>query len=103
MATSTLTATSYPPDVDDGERERLVGVIKDWAIANGLAVRPPPSVVAAGADPEGILATNVPVTLFPSPFPKVCFEQAKAVQKSYNELYARVSQDEDFLSSIVKE
>lgn len=103
MAPQALTSESYPPDVDGAERERLVEVIKDWAIANGLAVRPPPSLVAAGTDPEGVLATNVPVTLFPSPFPRVCFQQAKAVQKAYNELYAGVSRDEDFLSSMVKE
>lgn len=103
MAPQALTSESYPPDVDDAERARLVEVIKDWAIANGLAVRPPPSLVAAGTDPEGVLATNVPVTLFPSPFPRVCFQQAKAVQKAYNELYAGVSRDEDFLSSMVKE
>ncbi|KAK7735901.1 Glutathione synthetase [Cytospora paraplurivora] len=103
MVIQTLTSETYPPDVDDAERKRLIEVIKDWAVANGLTVRPPPSLVAAEADPDGVLATNVPVTLFPSPFPRVCFQQAKAVQKAYNELYARVSQDEDFLSSMVKE
>lgn len=103
MVSQALSAGSYPPDVDDAERQRLIEVIKDWAIANGLAVRPPPSLVAAGADPEGVLATNVPVTLFPSPFPQVCFQQAKAVQKAYNELYASVSRDEEFLSDMVKE
>lgn len=103
MVSQTLTPESYPPDVDDAERGRLIEVIKDWAIANGLAVRPPPSLVSADTDPNGVLATNVPVTLFPSPFPQVCFQQAKGVQKAYNELYARVSQDEGFLSSMVKE
>lgn len=103
MAIQTLTSETYPPDVDDAERKRLIEVIKDWAVANGLTVRPPPSLVAAEADPDGVLATNVPVTLFPSPFPRVCFQQAKAVQKAYNELYAKVSQDEAFLSSMVKE
>lgn len=103
MATKTLTPETYPPAVDNDERARLIEVIKDWAIANGLAVRPPPTLVSAETDPDGVLATNVPVTLFPSPFPQVCFDQAKSVQKAYNELYARVSQDEDFLSSMVKE
>lgn len=103
MVTQALTAESHPPDVDGPERERLVEVIKDWAIANGLAVRPPPSLVSAETDPEGVLATHVPVTLFPSPFPKVCFDQAKGVQTAYNELYAKVSQDEGFLADMVKE
>jgi len=43
------------------------------------------------------------VTLFPSPFPKACFEQAKSVQPTYNELYASISRDEAFLKDIVEE
>lgn len=95
--------TNYPPEITAGEEARLTEVIKDWALAHGLTVRPPPAVVAAEVDPRGILATAVPVTLFPSPFPRVCFEQGIAVQKTYNELYASISQDEDFLARIVKE
>lgn len=103
MGADSLPPDTYPPAVDEEERARLVEVIKDWAIANGLAVRPPPALITAETDPNGVLATNVPVTLFPSPFPRVCFDEAKAVQKAYNELYARVSQDEGFLSSMVEE
>ncbi|KAI0486861.1 glutathione synthetase-like protein [Xylaria cf. heliscus] len=93
----------YPPDITANEGARLTEVTKDWALAHGLTVRPPPAVIAAEADPQGILATAVPVTLFPSPFPKVCFEQGVAVQKAYNELYASISQDEEFLARMVKE
>ncbi|KAK0669473.1 putative glutathione synthetase [Cercophora samala] len=94
----------YPPALDAGlETERLSQTIKDWSIANGLAVRPPPALVGQNQDPEGILAINAPVTLFPSPFPKSCFEEAKAIQTSYNELYARISQDEEFLGRLVQE
>lgn len=103
MAAQKLTPETYPPAVDDAERERLVEVIKDWTVANGLTVRPPPALVSSESDPDRVLATSVPVTLFPSPFPRVCFEQAKAVQKAYNDLYAKVSQDEEFLSLMVKE
>lgn len=94
----------YPPALDAGlETERLSQTIKDWSIANGLAVRPPPALVGQNQDPEGILAINAPVTLFPSPFPKSCFEEAKAIQTNYNELYARISQDEEFLGRLVQE
>lgn len=93
----------YLPNLDVSEQARLVETAKDWAIAHGLAVRPPPSVVSADADPTDILASHAPVTLFPSPFPRACFEQARSVQKAYNELYARISQDEGFVSQIVKE
>ncbi|KAK4106562.1 glutathione synthase [Parathielavia hyrcaniae] len=99
---SSLTEASYPPTLDDAlERDRLVQTIKDWTIANGLAVRPPPAV--AGNDAEGTLAMSAPVTLFPSPFPKTCFEDAQDIQPRYNELYARISRDEEFLSSLVQE
>lgn len=91
----------FPPELNAAEREALTQEVKDWSIAHGLAVRPPPAVVSE--DPEGILATNVPVTLFPSPFPKGCFEDAKAIQKAYNELYANISRDEEFLGGIVQE
>lgn len=103
MASQSLTPETYPPAVDEAEKARLVEVIKDWTIANGLTVRPPPTLISAESDPNGVLATSVPVTLFPSPFPRVCFDQARTVQKAYNELYAKVSLDVGFLSSIVEE
>lgn len=93
----------YPPNLTPAESEHFVSTIKDWSIANGLAVRPPVSVVSSEVDPHGILATTAPVTLFPSPFPRVCFEQAKSIQTAYNTLYASISQDEEFLEAIVNE
>lgn len=98
---SSITQGSYPPVLQDAEKERLVQVVKDWTVAHGLTVRPPPAI--AGNDTEGILATSAPVTLFPSPFPKSCFEEAKAIQTTYNELYALISQDEEFLTEMVQE
>ncbi len=95
--------TLYPPNTDGPERDHLVQVIKDWTIAHGLAVRPPPAILAPGSDSVGILATSAPVTLFPSPFPRVCFEQARAVQRAYNALYAKIGTDEEFLGRIVAE
>jgi glutathione synthase len=93
----------YPPDLTIAESEYLFSTIKDWSIANGLTVRPPPSVVATEADPHGVLATTAPVTLFPSPFPRICFQQAKSIQRAYNQLYSSIAQDETFLGDIAKE
>lgn len=103
MMASSVVNTEYPPVITESESLSILATIKDWSIAHGLAVRPPPSLVAAAADPHGILATTVPVTLFPSPFPQVCFEQAKSVQEAYNQLYASIAQDEDFLTDIAQE
>jgi glutathione synthase len=93
----------YPPNLTASETEQLLSTIKDWSIANGLAVRPPLSFIAAEADPQGVLATTAPVTLFPSPFPRVCFDQARSIQTAYNKLYASIAQDEEFLKEIVQE
>lgn len=103
MAPSRASLEDYPPGLTAAESEQLLFTIKDWSIAHGLAVRPPPALVASKADPHGVLATTAPVTLFPSPFPRVCFEQAKSIQKAYNQLYAAIAQDEEFLQGIVEE
>ena len=100
---ASLTSGAYPPQLKDEEQQHLIDTIKDWSIGNGLASRPPPTVIPTEADPAGIAAVNAPVTVFPSPFPRVCFEQGTVVQKSYNELYAAVSRDEEFISQMVKE
>lgn len=98
-----LTEVPYPPDLTAADSDQLAFTVKDWSIAHGLAVRPPPSLVTSEDDPHGILATTAPVTLFPSPFPRVCFEQAQSIQKTYNQLYASISCDEEFLGNIVQE
>ncbi|KAM7192538.1 hypothetical protein V8F33_008299 [Rhypophila sp. PSN 637] len=99
---ASLTGGTYPPAIEDSaERDALSQEIKDWSIAHGLAVRPPPAVVEN--NPRGILAMNAPVTLFPSPFPKICFREAKAIQTTYNELYASISNDEEFIAGLVQE
>ena len=95
--------TSYPPQPSAAEVENIAGLVKDWSIANGLAVRPPPAFNLGDLDPHNVLATTAPVTLFPSPFPRVCFEQAEDIQKAYNQLYASLAQDEEFLKDIVEE
>jgi hypothetical protein len=93
----------YPPELSSAELDQLIFTIKDWTIAHGLAVRPPPALVATEIDPNVILATTAPVTIFPSPFPQVCFEQARSIQVAYNNLYASIAQDEPFLKEIVQE
>jgi len=103
MAPSNIVEKLYPPELSASESAQLLSAVKDWSIAHGLAVRPPVSVVTAEADPHGILATTAPVTLFPSPFPRICFEQAKSIQRAYNRLYASIAQNEEFLRDIVQE
>ena len=93
----------YPPNLIAEQWDYLLTNLKDWSILNGLAVRPSLSFVSESVDPSRSLAVTAPVTLFPSLFPRVCFEEARAIQKAYNELYALIASDEDWLQGIVEE
>jgi glutathione synthase len=93
----------YPPDLSEEGLQYLLTTLKDWSIAHGLAVRPASSFVKVENDPAGVLATTAPVTLFPSLFPRACFEEGLAIQKAYNELYAAIARDEEWLGQIVEE
>ncbi|KAJ5562844.1 hypothetical protein N7535_002711 [Penicillium sp. DV-2018c] len=95
--------SNYPPDLSPAQQKFLVTYVKDWAIQNGLAVRPSSAIIPNGTDTNGVLATNAPVTLFPSPFPRSCFEEATALQEIYNELYAKITCDERWLGQVVEE
>ncbi|KAL1623949.1 Glutathione synthetase [Neofusicoccum ribis] len=94
---------AYPPDLTEEQAQFLLTNLKDWSIAHGLAVRPPPSFVSASQDPSGVLASTAPVTLFPSLFPRHCFEEGFTIQKAYNELYSAIARDEEWLKLIVEE
>lgn len=93
----------YPPKLNSEDLDYLHTNLKDWSIAHGLAVRPTPSYVSTETDPNGALATTAPVTLFPSLFPKICFEQAISVVEAYNELYSTIASDEAWLKEVVEE
>lgn len=94
---------TYPPNTTDDRLDYLAQTVKDWTIFHGLAVRPNPSFISNESNPHNVLATNVPVTLYPSPFPQKCFKQARSLQKIYNELYAAIASDEEWLGEIMKE
>lgn len=93
----------YPPILSSEQSDYLLSNIKDWSILNGLAVRPSTSFVSENIDPSRSLAVTAPVTLFPSLFPRACFEEARAIQTAYNELYASIANDEEWLGGVVKE
>ncbi|XPS99258.1 Glutathione synthase [Ascochyta lentis] len=93
----------YPPELSAEEQNFIFTELKDWSIAHGLAVRPAPSFVQQSQDPSGVLATTAPVTVFPSLFPRSCFEDGLSIQKAYNELYSAIARDEQWLQGIVEE
>ncbi|EEP79518.1 conserved hypothetical protein [Uncinocarpus reesii 1704] len=94
--------STYPPELSSEQKKYLVTTVKDWTIQHGLAVRPSPDVVSNASDANSVLATNAPVTLFPSLFPKSCYDSAVSVQTVYNELYAAITADEAWLGEIIE-
>lgn len=71
---------------------------KDWCIVNGL--------VCIHNDPGSIsthdLAYPLPVTLFPTKFPKKQFDYAKEIQVHLNDLVHNISNDHEFLEKTLK-
>ena len=103
MAALARICSEYPYKLSSSESEVLLSSIRNWSIQHGLAVRPATSFVPRELDPSNSLAVTAPVTLFPSLFPIDCFEEAKAVQSTFNELYARIAADEDWLGKVIEE
>lgn len=93
----------YPPKITPEQHEFLLSNIKDWSILNGLAVRPSHAFVPTDVDPSGSIAVTAPVTIFPSLFPRSCFDEARKIQQAYNELYSSISRDRAWLKKIVEE
>jgi glutathione synthase len=94
---------NYPPTLTIEQEEYLVQRVKDYTAEHGLLVRPGPAVISEENNKHNNFVTNAPVTLFPSPFPKNSFEQAQSLQQTYNELYARIACDAEWLEEIMKE
>lgn len=94
--------SAFPPELTAAQHDYLLDNVKDWSISHGLAVRPASSYVDPDIDPDGALAVTAPVTLFPSPFPRNCFEQACDVQEAYNLLYAAVASNETWLGNLME-
>lgn len=97
---SASTYLDYLPKLTLEQRKYLVELLKDWSTIHGLVVRQLPTIID---NTKGSLVTVAPVTLFPSPFPRCCFEEALSIQTAYNELYSEISRDERWLGGIIEE
>ncbi|KAG9068694.1 hypothetical protein KI688_010973 [Linnemannia hyalina] len=84
--------------------EEQLAILKDaaldFALSNGLVVRPPPSTDDATTQQGGVI--NAPVALFPTPFPVNAFNNAVKIQPLYNQLVHDISQDDAFLKEIME-
>ena len=86
--------TGYPPAISQDQLSSLIFNIKDWQITHGMQLK-------YGPDVESISSTPIGVAVFPTPFPRVFFEQAQALQPIYNRLYAAISEDEEWLYKVL--
>lgn len=89
--------TKYPPPLSDEQLEIIVSSVKDWQLTHGSFLK----LVNTDQD-STVLAHPVGSTLFPTLFPLSLFTQALTMQKTYNKLYARVAEDEEWLYENLK-
>ncbi|KAF3917809.1 hypothetical protein ABW20_dc0104719 [Dactylellina cionopaga] len=92
---------SYPPSLTAEQLSYLVTSFTDYSLSHGLVVRPAPTFVEH--NPHNSLATPAPVSLWPSPFPKSLFTEARALQTASNHLYASVANDVQWLGALTTE
>jgi glutathione synthase len=88
----------YPPRLSDEQYATLVADIKDWQITHGSLLK------LVQTDEENTVQCHpVGTTLFPTLFPKELFDEAHALQKVYNKLYAAVAEDDEWLLDVLKD
>lgn len=90
-----MTAPKPLPTLNEDRQSELVNNLSHWALGNGLAMYP--------TNFELHNTGYAPVTLFPTPFPRGQFEKALAVQEDFNELYAQVVKNQEWLGSILED
>lgn len=86
----------YPPALSHEQLSNLIFNIKDYQLTHGMLLK-------RGADAHSVHGVPVGVTLFPSLFPQDLFDEANRLQTVFNRLYASVSEDEEWLESVLSE
>ena len=94
----TMSAVGWPPAQSAEQEAALLSLASDWSLSHGLVLRP---VGSAASPPSTTASIHAPYSLYPSPFPRKLFDQAKELQEIYNSLYASVTVDKDFLEDVI--
>jgi glutathione synthase len=89
---SSFNYQNYPPKATAAETDRLLERTASLAGDVEFLVKSPTP------PPESIPA---PITLYPSLFPRSCFDTAQQLQPSYNLLYANIANDVAFLEGVI--
>ncbi|RCK63482.1 Glutathione synthetase [Candida viswanathii] len=84
------------PELSEIQEKELISNLSQWTLGNGLVMYPP--------NFESYLANTAPITLFPTPIPKLSFVRAQEVQTLFHELYVNVmTQDKDWFLSVIED
>ena len=87
--------SSWPPVISEEQLASLTLQATTYALSHGLVYLP----VAKEQPPAPTSTIHAPLALFPSPIPRHLFDRARALQRAYNVLYARVATDVAFLDT----
>ncbi|KAJ8324596.1 Glutathione synthetase [Batrachochytrium dendrobatidis] len=88
------TLKAWPPTLPAEELKQLISYAVDWTTSHGLVMR--------ARNVEGALAVHVPFALFPSPYPKDCYDLAWQLQPLFNELVDKIARDEQFIQTVME-
>ncbi|KAJ5771062.1 uncharacterized protein N7511_003113 [Penicillium nucicola] len=96
MSSKTIDARYFEPS--DDQIRNLLDQIKDWQINHGFLLK-----IIESEEEHSVLSYPVGVSVFPTTFPRTQFNQAFNLQKTYNELYCAIAEDENWLYSVTKD
>ena len=85
----------YPPELNEQQLGYLLDQARDWQITHGLSLK--------YREDDFVRSVPIGISLIPTLFPKVLFDEALSLQRLYNELYMRVAADPDWLYKVLKE
>lgn len=91
----------FPPRIEQEYEKELIENLRAYCLGNGLVLLPPPS-----KDDKAVktnTGVQAPVSLFPTPFPKKLYGEANNVGIIFNELYANISRDIEFIDEVMSE
>ncbi|GJE92569.1 glutathione synthetase [Phanerochaete sordida] len=87
----------WPPAITEEQLQALTLQATTYALSHGLVYLP----IAEKQPPAPTSTIHAPLALFPSPIPRTLFERARALQRTYNILYARIASDVAFLDRVM--
>jgi glutathione synthetase len=97
MATTMPVYSAGIPSLTEEQIDVLIENIKDYQITHGSLLK-----VVQTREKSALFTRGIPVSLFPSQFPRASFHEAIYLQRIFNELYVKVASDEEFLETILQ-